>query len=122
MCQCRQHFPRRYRLLTPADFKWVFAKPRKNNKKVLVAYSRVNEKNNPRLGMAFSKKAVRKSVERSRLKRICRESFRLHCFGDKGVDIILLARPGLELTSNQQLKLILNSIWRSLSVNEKDSN
>ena len=122
MYPCRQHFPRRYRLLTPADFKRVFAKPRKNNKKVLIAYSRVNEKDSSRLGMAFSKKAVRKSVERSRLKRICRESFRMHCFGAIGVDIVLLARPGLEHKSNQQLRLILNNIWRSLSADEKNIN
>lgn len=122
MCQCRQHFPRRYRLLTPADFKWVFAKPHKNNKKVFIVYSRVNEGNTHRLGMAFSKKAVRKSVERNRLKRICRESFRMHRFGVRGIDIILLARQGLDHKSNQQLRLILDSVWRGLSVDEKDSN
>lgn len=45
-----------------------------------------------RLGLAISKKQARRAVDRNRLKRVVRETFRQHRARLPGTDIVVLAR------------------------------
>ena len=67
-----------------------------------------------RLGMAVSRQVDRRAVERNRLKRLIRESFRSHYLSDtqhRPVDIVVLPRRGAVSTSNRQLLEQLSRHW-----------
>lgn len=55
-----------------------------------------------RLGLAVSKRAARRAVDRSRIKRVVRESFRTA--GDlPGCDVVVIARPAAAGATNAEL-------------------
>ena len=68
-----------------------------------------------RLGLIVAKKNVRLAVKRNRIKRVVRDSFRLNQQTLGTLDVIFLARRGLDkLEPAEQHKLLLQS-WRKLS-------
>ncbi len=107
------------RLLTPADFKQVFdAAALRVSSKELLILARFNRFDHPRLGLVIAKKNVRKAVQRNRVKRIIRESFRSGqaalADGGRGIDAIVLARAGLDRLDNNVLHELLDQLWRQL--------
>lgn len=67
-----------------------------------------------RLGMVVAKKKVRRAVDRSRLKRLIRESFR-HQPGDlAGLDVVVLVRRPLAVIDRQRLRAELDAGWDKL--------
>jgi len=89
-------FPRQARLGRPAEFKRVFAEPVKAISGGLVALATPNELGYARLGLAISRRKLRRACERNRLKRVIRESFR-HCRSQLGgIDIVVLPRHGID--------------------------
>lgn len=94
-------FAKNQRLLAAADFKYVFDSPslRFSNKHLLLL-ARPNTQSESRLGLVMSKKNVGCSVKRNRLKRLCREAFRLHSRDFATIDIVLLGRPGISTLQN----------------------
>ncbi len=55
-----------------------------------------------RLGLAVSKRAAKRAVDRSRLKRLARESFR-HRAVRGGRDYVVIARPGAAAAANAEI-------------------
>lgn len=112
-------YSRALRLLTPADFKQVFdaAALRVSSKEILIL-ARTNRFDHPRLGLVIAKKNVRKAIQRNRVKRAVRESFRHQqaalVDGASGIDAIVLARAGLDRLDNQALHTLLDQLWRQL--------
>lgn len=110
-----QGFPRRLRLLTAEDYRRVFDTAAfKLHGKGLMALASPNELGHPRLGLIFSKKNVRRAVDRNRLKRITRESIRLRQHRLPAVDIVLLARRGVQELDNEVVHRQLHGMWRRL--------
>jgi ribonuclease P protein component len=66
----------------------------------------------PRLGLAVSKKAAGSSVERNRLRRLVRESFRLHQHSLPPVDLVVSARPTARGVDNRELHASLAALWK----------
>ena len=62
----------------------------------------------------MAKKNVRLAVERNRIKRLIRESFRLQQHHLKGIDAIVLARRGLDQKSNQEIFEAVNKQWLTI--------
>ncbi|KDE41410.1 Ribonuclease P protein component [Nitrincola lacisaponensis] len=76
--------------------------------------ARQNELGHPRLGFVISKKNVRRAVKRSHIRRIIRESFRLRQHQLPNVDIIILARKGLDTLDNRQMHALIERSWSRL--------
>lgn len=66
-----------------------------------------------RLGLAIRKKHCRGAVQRNRLKRIVRESFRLHRDELKGLDLVVLNQPPAARAHNKKLFDSLHQHWRT---------
>ncbi len=76
--------------------------------------ARPNGLKEARLGLIVAKKNIRLAVKRNRIKRVVRDSFRLNQQSLVTLDIIFLARRGLDkLEPAEQQKVLLQS-WRKL--------
>ena len=108
-------FSKSLRLLKPADFQPVFddAPVRAAHPQILIL-SRFNQLPHPRLGLVIAKKNIRLAVERNRVKRIIRETFRHHQQSLSGLDAVVLARRGLDNLDNAELHRLLNQQWQRL--------
>ncbi len=62
----------------------------------------------------ISKKSARRAVDRNRIKRLTRESFRLQQHRLPAVDIVILARRGITELDNATLHRQLHGMWRRL--------
>ena len=68
--------PKRRRLRARADFQKVYAEGQRYDGRLLAAFLRRNDLAEQRLGVTASTKAIGKSVDRNRAKRLLRELFR----------------------------------------------
>ncbi|WP_455920912.1 ribonuclease P protein component [Pseudomonas putida] len=111
-----QDYSREKRLLTARHFKAVFDSPTgKVPGKNLLLLARENELGHPRLGLVIGKKSVKLSVQRNRLKRLMRDSFRLHQDILVGWDIVIIARKGLGDVENPELHQHFGKLWKRLA-------
>ena len=69
---------------------------------------------NARLGLAVSRKVSKRAVERNRIKRVIRESFRAEREGLPALDILVIPRPSAADTPNAALFVDLALAWRKL--------
>lgn len=104
-------FKQSQRLRKAADFQQVFAKPSKSVDRYFTVLARPNAQMLARLGLAISKKRVKLSVMRNRIKRLVRESFRLHQHRLAGLDCVVLAREDAPITDNAILLHALAQHW-----------
>ena len=111
------HFPRVVRLLNQEDFNFVFADARPFRSKAFTLLVRNNNLTHPRLGLAISKKAVHRSVDRNRLKRLVRETFRNRMSELPEVDIVVLAKPEAVNMRNHEINRILAQQWARITDN-----
>ncbi|MCQ4322315.1 ribonuclease P protein component [Stutzerimonas stutzeri] len=109
-------FSREKRLLIPSQFKAVFDSPsgKLPGRNVLLLV-RENQLPHPRIGLVIGKKSVKLSVERNRIKRQLRETFRLHQMELTGWDIVVIARKGLAELDDAELAKQFAKLWRRLS-------
>lgn len=108
-------FGREKRLLRPDQFKAVFdSSTSKATGHNVLLLARGNDLAFPRLGLVIGKKSVKLSVERNRIKRQIRESFRLHQAELSGWDLVIVARKGLADLDNQELARQFAKLWRKL--------
>jgi len=73
-----------------------------------------NPLGHPRLGMAISRKVARKAIERNRIKRVIRESFRHWQERLGALDIVVLGRAGIAMPSGRALDGALEKLWIQL--------
>lgn len=111
-------FGRDKRLLTSRHFSAVFDSPTgKAPGKSVLLLARDNGLDHPRLGLVIGKKSIKLAVERNRLKRIIRDSFRLHQQMLAGLDIVVVARKGLGDLDNPELHQQFVKLWKRLARN-----
>jgi ribonuclease P protein component len=80
-----------------------------------VVLARINDLEQPRLGLAIAKKKIRRAVDRNKLKRLIRESFRTHQILLTGLDLIVLKRSEDMSESNAQYLNSLSLHWEKLA-------
>ena len=107
-------FPRTVRLLSKKDYQQVFSDPVRSSDALFTMLSCKNNQDNPRLGLAIAKKTIAKAVHRNHIKRQVRESFREHQTLLQGIDIVVLAKKGLQDRSNNEIQRSLSKHWERL--------
>jgi ribonuclease P protein component len=107
-------FLKENRLLTPGDYCRVFSGGKRHHGLYLTIVVRVNYRGRPRLGLRISKKCAKRAVDRNRVKRVIRQSFRLNQDRLNDLDIVVLAKNGAASLSNLELQNCLDALWASI--------
>ena len=105
------NFPRELRLLTPEHFKYVFQQPFRASSPEITILARQNHLEHPRLGLTVAKKHLKRAHDRNRIKRLCRESFRLSQHRLPSYDFVVVAKQGIGRLDNRTLWQILDKLW-----------
>lgn len=106
------NFPREARLLNSKQYQSVFDRvDHKVSNKNLLLLSSINGLIISRLGLIISKKKLKRAVDRNRVKRIARESFRFKQSHMIGLDILVLSRNDLASLSNRELRNMFDHLW-----------
>lgn len=106
-------FPRFRRVLLGADFSRVFAEGQRQHGRLFRLHWRPSEQP-ARLGLAVSRKVDKRAVQRNRIKRTARESFRQLCSTLPAGDAVLVARPEAARASSADLRDDLDRLWQRL--------
>jgi ribonuclease P protein component len=107
-------FPPARRLRTPGDFKRVYAAGRRLGHDFFSVTAQPNELERARLGMAVAVRAMGGAVERNRIRRLIRESFRLHQATVPALDIVIGVRPTARAAAAPELRASLERLWERL--------
>lgn len=110
-----RRFPQRVRLLKPDEFSRVFKNPLRSSDRLLTILAKPNEIGHARLGLAISKKHAKRAVDRNRIKRLVRESFRLNLAQLPAIDLVVMAKPMTRSAENQQISQALQQHWHRLN-------
>lgn len=111
----RLRFQRRSRLRTARDFERVFKRAHRSRGTALTVLARRSGRRNARLGLAIPRKQIRRAVERNRVKRLIRESFRCHQLLLRGLDVVVIGRSGLAEKDTQGIFRCLEKHWQHVS-------
>ncbi len=99
--------PKRCRLRARAEFQKVYAEGQRYDGRLMAAFLRENELPEHRLGVTASTKAIGKSVDRNRARRLLREVFRRSASElaslQRRYDWVMNAKRAL-LESNEELR------------------
>jgi len=106
-------FPRERRLRTSKEFGRVFADPVRSSDRFFTILARPNDVGTARLGLAISRRAAKRAVDRNRLKRIARESFRQKAL--PAWDFVVTARPAAAAAPSAALHASLDSLFAKLA-------
>ncbi len=107
-------FTRQQRLVKAKEYKYVFAQPCKLTCRYFTVLVKSNDLVCGRLGLAVAKKRVAMAVDRNRIKRLIRESFRHHQLALAGWDCVVLVKDGVTQANNRTLLNSLTKHWQHL--------
>jgi ribonuclease P protein component len=101
------------RLHTPAEFGRVFAEPARSSDRFFTVLARPAGRNAARLGLTISRRAAKRAVDRNKLKRLARESFRQQTALPPW-DFVVLARAGADGAERRALRASLDRHFQQL--------
>ena len=107
--------PRELRLRLAGDFAALRTSSGRLGGRCFHLRYRPNGLSHARLGLAISKRASKLAVERNRLKRLLRESFRRTRSELPPVDLVVMARDQAVSLSNAELLAEAEALWRRLA-------
>jgi ribonuclease P protein component len=102
------------RLTSTRSFKRVFANPRRFGGTGFAVLARTSQVGHARVGLAISKRCAARAVDRNRLKRTVRESFRTVAERLPPVDVVILCGRGAVTMPAAQLRRSLDEVWRQI--------
>ncbi len=111
----RLTFPGSRRIRRKTDFQAAYAAGWRIGNGFFGITARRNEQGEPRLGLAVAVRIAGNGVERNRLRRIIRESFRLHQHELPGVDLIVSARERARGAGGAELRTALLGLWKKVT-------
>ena len=99
----------------PAQFKHVYAVGKRLGNEFFTASVQANGLTCARLGMSIAARILRRAVDRNRLRRLIRESFRVHQWTLPPLDIVIGVRAGVLAGDNARLRGALEKLWQKIS-------
>ena len=110
----RLTLPARLRLRHKGDFDAAYARGRRVGDGFFAVTVMRNDVGTPRLGLAVAVKTAGGAVARNRLRRIIRESFRLHQQELPAADLVVSARPPARTAAAGVLRARLAALWKKV--------
>lgn len=108
-------FSKALRLQNASEFEAVFSR---NQFKVSNRYFLIlalPSEHCSRLGIVVAKKNIPLAVQRNRVKRLIRETFRLSTEIPEGLDMVVLVRKGADKLANADIRQNLQRLWLDLA-------
>ena len=115
-------FSKNSRLLKAADYKAVFDGAQFNvscRRFLVLAVS--NGLSRSRLGLVVAKKNIPGAVQRNRIKRHVRESFRRSSGLTRPLDLVVLVRKDADKLNGSQLSQQINALFQDLNIKLKEA-
>jgi ribonuclease P protein component len=107
-------FPRAARLLKPGDFARLRQASRRIGSRYFSAEFRITDDTAARMGLAVSRRVSKLAVQRNRLKRLARDSFRRNRATLGPVDVLVIARSAAVAVAGSELLADLDLLWSKL--------
>jgi ribonuclease P protein component len=107
----RLRLPQRRRLRRKSEYDAVYARGRRFSDAYFAIVARRNDMGCPRLGLAVATKVAGNSVERNRIRRVIRETFRLRQHRLPALDLVVSARGAVARAKNAVLRSSLDTLW-----------
>lgn len=85
---------------------------RRRRDELFTLYYLGNKLGHARLGLTVSRKTAPRAVDRNRLRRQVRESFRHHQAAIADLDIVVMAQPRAVRSDNTRLRAALAEHWK----------
>jgi len=114
----REGFPPNRRLRTPAQFGRVFASPTRSADRYFTILACQGRDTAARLGVTVGKRVAQRAVDRNRIKRLIRESFRQR-LDLPDWDFVVIAKPIAKQADNQVLRASLDRRFDRLAAEHK---
>ena len=112
-----QSFPKASRLLNAADYSAVFDRTHfKVSCRYFLILARFGNNANTRLGLIVAKKHISTAVQRNRVKRLIRTSFRSLDPLPRHLDLVVLVKKGADKIHNRQAFALLNTLWSDVAL------
>ncbi len=92
----------------------MFDEPLKVSQAWFLALYRKNQKAHPRIGIIISKRIIKNATARNYVKRLIRESFRVHRVELENIDLVIMTRKGCTLENKVKLQKELDTLWQRL--------
>jgi ribonuclease P protein component len=102
------------RMRRPGEFKLVYAGGKRYGNEFFTANTRANELTWARLGMSIAARNLRRAVDRNRVRRLIRESFRMHQQDLPFLDIVIGARTAVISADRATLRAALEKLWQKI--------
>ena len=104
-----------HRLRHKPEFDLLYREGRRHSDSLFLILTRANTLAHARLGLSISAKAVGNAVNRNRVKRAVRESFRLSLHRLPPLDVVVNARSAARNAPNPLLTRSLEQLWDKLA-------
>jgi ribonuclease P protein component len=110
----RLTYSKEQRLRRKREFDTVYAQGRRFGNGFFGVTAHPNGKGWPRLGLAVAVKTAGNGVERNRIRRVIRESFRLHQHEIPALDLVVSARWRARGAAGGELRAQLEPLWQEV--------
>ncbi|HUA89034.1 MAG TPA: ribonuclease P protein component [Steroidobacteraceae bacterium] len=111
----RLTLPAQLRLRRKREFDAAYARGRRMGDGLFAVTVCANTIGSPRLGLAVAVRAAGGGVGRNRIRRIVRESFRVHQHELPPVDLVVSVRPKAGTAARAELHASLEGLWKKIA-------